>query len=81
MSKKSNDSRDRGGRATQGAVAEMAKVAVLDEDGVYQGMQDIPLSALTPDHVHLPDGCDLPPGRYWWDAKNKTFMPNPKGDR
>lgn len=61
--------------------SKMACVAVLDEAGVYQGMQDIPLSALTPDHIHLPDGCDLPPGRYWWDEKNKTFMPNPRSNR
>ena len=57
------------------------RVAVLDDTGVYQGMQDIPLADLTPDHIHLPDGCDLPPGRYRWDSENKTFIPIPKGDR
>lgn len=53
----------------------MTAIAVLDEDGVYQGLREIPLNDLAPDHVHLPDGCDLPPGRYKWDADVKAFMP------
>ncbi len=51
------------------------KIAVLDAAGVYQGEQEIPLADLTPDHVHLQDGCDLPPGQYRWDAVKQTFLP------
>lgn len=50
-------------------------VARLDAAGVYQGIDTIKLCQLTPEHVPLPDGCDLPPGRYFWDREKATFLP------
>lgn len=53
----------------------MTFVAKLDADGVYQGVDAIPSSAVTDEHVPLPGGCDLPPGRYFWSREKSTFLP------
>lgn len=50
-------------------------VARLDAEGIYQGIDLIPADQVAADHVPLPDGCDLPPGRYAWDRAQKTFAP------
>lgn len=50
-------------------------VAILDSAGVYHGIEQIPADRVTDDHVLLPDGCDLPLGRYFWDRDQATFMP------
>jgi hypothetical protein len=51
------------------------QVARLDADGVFQGVEEIDLAQLTVDHVPLPDGCDLPPGRYRWLPERQAFWP------
>jgi hypothetical protein len=53
----------------------MVQVAILDADGIYQGAEHIAESQVTDAHVLLPDGCDLPPGRYRWEHELKAFMP------
>lgn len=53
----------------------MVQVARLDADGVYQGIDLIEQGAVTQQHVLLPDGCDLPPGKYYWDEGLRAFMP------
>lgn len=50
-------------------------IAMLGFGGVYLGTQEIDADSLEPGHVHLPDGCDLPSGKYRWDADRKTFVP------
>jgi hypothetical protein len=50
-------------------------VAKLDADGVYQGLDAIPVADVTDTHVLLPDGCDLPPGKYLWSREKSTFLP------
>lgn len=50
-------------------------VARLDADGVYHGIDQIAVDQVSDDHVLLPDGCDLPPGKYFWDRTAKSFMP------
>lgn len=50
-------------------------VARFDAAGVYQGIEQIPADQVTDNHVPLPDGCDLPSGRYFWDRDKATFMP------
>lgn len=55
------------------------KVAVLDRDGVYQGMAEV--EELGPLHVEAAEfggACDLPPGQYRWDRKERHFMPLPR---
>lgn len=59
----------------QAAPPSMVQIALLDADGVYQGIGEIDESEVTQEHVMLPDGCDLPVGKYFWDDVNKTFMP------
>lgn len=51
------------------------KVAKLDANSIFQGVEEIDGTQVTPDHVHLPRGCDLPPGKYRWDKPRKTFVP------
>lgn len=53
----------------------MVQVARLDPDGVYLGAEEIEQGAVTAGHVVLPDGCDLPPGKYYWDDGLRAFMP------
>lgn len=55
---------------------EMISVAILDEQGFYQGVQHIAESELTDAHVQVPPDCDLPIGKYYWDKQRKTFMPD-----
>jgi len=50
-------------------------VARLDADGVYHGTDEIPDDQVTDDHVLLPDGCDLPLGKYAWDRDKASFVP------
>jgi len=50
-------------------------VAILDANSVYQGMETIAAAAVTAAHVPLPDGCDLPPNRFFWDAARGCFWP------
>ena len=50
------------------------QVARLDANGIYQGIDEIDADDLTETHVHLPNGCDLPPGTYRWDNDRKTFI-------
>lgn len=50
-------------------------VARLDAAGVYLGTEQIPADQVTADHVQLPDGCDLPPGKYGWDRDKRAFVP------
>jgi hypothetical protein len=54
----------------------LVRAARLDEHGVYQGMDDLPASELTPHHLSQISDCDLPPGGYRWDGQ--TFVPLPK---
>lgn len=51
------------------------QVARLDENGIYHGIDQIAPEDMTDQHVHLPDGCDLPPGKYRWDSNIKAFLP------
>lgn len=51
------------------------RAALLDGDGVYLGMDDIPADLLTDRHLPEVGDCDLPPGKYRWDADRKTFLP------
>lgn len=53
----------------------LVAVARIDADSVYQGIDMIAADQVGEDHVLLPDGCDLPPGRYAWDKAAATFMP------
>ena len=50
-------------------------VARFDAGGVYQGIETIDAAAVTPAHVLLPDGCDLPPNKYFWHAERGCFWP------
>lgn len=52
------------------------KVAILDEKDVFQGVTEIDPGQVTELHVLLPDGCDLPTGKYCWDRAMGAFMPN-----
>lgn len=61
--------------APQDAAPAKITVALLDEGGVYQGVAEIDAADLKDGDVHLPNGCDLQPGRYRWDAVGKTFVP------
>ena len=47
--------------------------------GVIDELQDA--SALTENHVPEITECDLPPGRYVWDPKGKTFVDQATIDR
>lgn len=49
-------------------------VAHLDAEDVYWGTAEITPEEVTSDHVPLPNGCDLPPGRYKWDKAAHTFV-------
>ncbi len=49
-------------------------IAQFDADGLYSGMAEIDAAGLTDDHVALPTGCDLPPGRYRWDKAAAAFV-------
>jgi hypothetical protein len=70
------------GKTTQKLKAqEVVQVAILDADGVYQGIGNVTRAQLQPGHVELPHGCDLPPGKYFWDAGRKTFMPITKREK
>ena len=51
----------------------MKQIAKLDENNIYHGIEEIEDDALQPHHVELPDGCDLPPGKYKWEGR--TFIP------
>lgn len=59
---------------------EMTLVAILDERGLFQGVDKFPLADLTDEHIHLPDGCDLKPGTMRWDRDLKTFLPATAAD-
>jgi hypothetical protein len=56
-------------------IEEMVTVAILDANKIYLGMEQIKKSELTPSHVQLPDGCDLPVGKYGWNSLHGMFMP------
>lgn len=60
---------------------ETTTVARLNSEGVYYGIDVILKQDLTDHHVHLPHGCDLPPGKYRWDFNKKAFVPLPKGTK
>ena len=60
---------------TQNETSTKIIVAKLDADGIYHGMDAIPADQVTADHVCLPDGCDLPHGKYFWDRAQGSFMP------
>ena len=49
--------------------------ALLDQNGVYQGLELVRGQARATD-VIVPGDCDLEPGRYRWDGS--TFLPLPK---
>jgi hypothetical protein len=52
------------------------RVALLDERGVYIGMDMVAdESQLTDRHLPQITACDLPPGAYRWDAARNTFVP------
>jgi len=52
----------------------MVQVAQLDDNGVYHGLIHVAESDITDAHVLLPDGCDLPPNKYYWDREQGTFV-------
>ena len=52
----------------------MVTVATLDAGDLYQGTQEISEDELTDAHIHLPNGCDLPIGKYRFDRERKTFI-------
>lgn len=56
------------------------QVARLDANSIYQGVDEIDPGELTDSHVHLPNGCDLPPGKHRWDVQQKTFVPLQQGE-
>lgn len=55
--------------------AQLVQVAKLDAADTYLGLEMLPADQITADHVQLPDGCDLPPGKYYWDRSASTFLP------
>ena len=57
-------------------VPEINKVTVarLDAFGIYQGIDEICDADLTDAHVQLPNGCDLPHGKYRWDKTRGAFV-------
>lgn len=57
----------------------VALTELIDGRRVFQRVVELPdAAALTPDHLPEIDECDLPPGRYFWDEAEKTFLPIPK---
>lgn len=62
-------------KKTKAVIEELVTVAIIDSAGIYHGMEQIKKSDVTSTHVQLPDGCDLPPGKYGWDQKHNCFMP------
>lgn len=50
-------------------------IADLGPDDTYLGLRTINKDHLAIDDVPLPDGCDLPPNRYYWDRAAQTFRP------
>jgi hypothetical protein len=57
----------------------MKRVALLDETGVYVGMDTIQDdSQLTALHLPAITECDLTPGAYRWDKARETFVPLPR---
>ncbi len=60
---------------TTEAPAPLIPVARLDADGLYAGLDHLPASEITEDHIVLRDGCDLPPGQYRWDRARQSFIP------
>ncbi len=54
-------------------------VAKLDARDVFIGTEELEKAKVTPMHVVLPDGCDLPPNKYRWDRGRKSFVPIAKG--
>jgi hypothetical protein len=56
------------------APAPLTPVARLDADGLFDGLDHLPESEITEDHIVLPDGCDLPPGQYRWDRERQSFI-------
>lgn len=55
--------------------AQLMQVALLDAADVYLGTELLPADRITPAHVRLPDGCDLPPGKYYWARTANSFLP------
>lgn len=51
-------------------MAKTKHVAVLDEDGFFRGVTEVPAKA---DGIEVPADCDLEPGRYRWDGA--SFVP------
>jgi hypothetical protein len=55
------------------------KVALLDHNQVYQGLREIDLAEFDARvHVYAEEfggDCDLPPGKYYWDAEHSQFCP------
>lgn len=55
----------------------MKKIAKLDQSGVYQGIEEVAEKNLQPHHVELPDGCDLPHGKYKWNGDTFVLITDP----
>ncbi len=51
----------------------MIHVAILNEDGVLTGFEDVEKANSDSGRVCVPSECDLQPGRYRWDGE--TFVP------
>jgi hypothetical protein len=56
----------------------MKQIAKLDENNIYHGIEEIEDDALQPHHIELPEGCDLPPGKYQWSGETFIPMRNPQ---
>lgn len=56
-------------------------VADLDVNGIYWGVHVINRASLTPEHVAVPECCDLTPGAYRWNAAQQRFDPLPRSQR
>lgn len=71
-----NGNQDRTVPAADAEELKPAKIraARLDGRGVYQGMDEFDaLEDLTARHIPEVTDCDLPPGKYRWNAQMKTF--------
>ena len=56
--------------------AKTVRAALLDENGIYLGIDLLPEDQLTEHHLPHITECDLPPGQYCWHEN--AFVPIPK---
>ena len=54
---------------------DLIPAALLDEEGLFLRMEALPEAELTDRHLPQIADCDLPPGKYKWDAERQQFLP------